>query len=76
MLENLGLELMMPHFSMYQYLDVKLTKEVYSGSNEWNALTPDMRNTKLYLHSKFLQKKEMLRPLEAIVLLKIAWMLK
>ena len=38
----------------------------YHGSVEWNSLSPEMRNTNLYLPFKFLQKKEMLRPLEAI----------
>ena len=33
---------------------------IYSGSIEWNSLNPEIRNTKLYLPFKFLQKKEML----------------
>ena len=39
----------------------------YHGSVKWNLLSPAMRNTDLYLPFKFLQKKEMLRPLETIV---------
>ena len=39
---------------------------IYLGSTEWNSLNPEIRNTNLYLPFKFLQKKEMLRPLEVI----------
>ena len=38
----------------------------YHGSVEWNSLNPEMRNTNLYLPFKFLHRKEMLCPLEAI----------
>ena len=38
----------------------------YFGSEEWNGLSPTVRNTDSYLAFKFLQKKLMLAPLSLI----------
>ena len=38
----------------------------YFGAVEWNSLSPQLRNTDSYLNYKNLNKRDMLRPLEAI----------